>query len=154
TAIAWHVDFSTGATKQEPATLAYKVRCVKGAPSNCWSPRFVAQQGEVHDFGTGLIWQQEVASDLTWDAALHICPAGWRLPTLTEIQTIVDETRQNPAIFGAFQNTSSGLNGTPNPVFWTSSPFAGDSSQAWYDTFYHGHSSPQRVDTPSFVRCV
>jgi len=154
TAIAWHVDFSTGATKQEAATLPYKVRCVKGAPSNCSSPRFEVQQDEVHDLGTGLIWQQAVASDLTWSAALQHCPAGWRLPSLTEIQTIVDDTRQNPAIFPMFNNTSSGLNGTPNPVFWTSSPFAGDSSQAWYDTFYHGHSSPQTVDLQSFVRCV
>jgi len=151
--VGWHVDFRTGGTRQESSKVAYKVRCVKGAP-RCSSPRFQVGPAEVHDADTGLTWQQEVASDLDWAGARQHCAAGWRLPSLTEIQSIVDDTRQTPAIFRGFLNTPTGVSPSPNPIFWTSSPLAGDSSRAWFDTFFHGHSDSQRIGTLSFVRCV
>jgi hypothetical protein len=152
TLIGWLVDFSNGRTRQDKSNLPCKVRCVKGAPSYCSLARFKVQMGEVHDLATGLFWQQDVASDLTWTASMQHCPPGWRLPSLTEIQTIVDETTQTPAIFAAFLNTPAGP--SSNPTFWTSSPSASDPSRAWFATFYHGHSDTLPITTGAFVRCV
>jgi hypothetical protein len=146
---AWEVDFSYGHTRQKPVTDAYRVRCVHNAASVCPPTRFQVQADQVHDSATGLTWQQAVEQNLTWDAAMKACPDGWRLPSLVELQTIVDETVQNPAIDGAFMNTPA-LNG----FFWTSSPYVGDRTYAWYVTFIHGHSDIQSVDIPSYVRCV
>jgi hypothetical protein len=71
------------------------------------------------------------------------------LPSLTELQTIVDETRQLPAIDGdAFPNTPS------MGYFWASSPYAANPSSAWYVTVIHGHADIEPVTTAYWVRCV
>lgn len=71
------------------------------------------------------------------------------MPSLTELQILVDEEKETPAIDGdAFPNTS------PKDFFWTSSPRAGKSDHAWYVTFFHGHSDVDLVNNPFCVRCV
>ncbi len=63
--------------------------------------------GTVQDTKTGLIWQQTVPSGTyTWADATAYCGStvvstrlggtGWRLPTLEELQTIVDHTQAAP----------------------------------------------------------
>jgi hypothetical protein len=154
TLVGWYVDFRTGGTRQQSSAIAAKIRCVKSGPAHCSSPRFQGTATEVYDADTGLTWQQEVASGLDWAGAKQHCSAGWRLPSLTELLSIVDETTQTPAIYRAFLNTPTGISPIPNPIFWTSSPLAGDSTRAWFDTFFHGHSDSQPIGTMSFVRCV
>ena len=76
---------------------------------------------------------------------------SWRLPSLTELQTIVDETKGDPTtppIDGA------AFPGTPLGYFWTSSPQAGDSTYAWYVAFIHGHADVDLTMNRNYVRCV
>jgi hypothetical protein len=61
----------------------------------------------------------------------------WRFPNVKELSSITDKTRNNPAIdVTAFPST-------PSNEFWTSTPYAGDSSLAWnvgFDIGYVGGS--------------
>jgi hypothetical protein len=61
--------------------------------------------GTVYDTKTKLTWQQTVSSTTyTWADAKTYCAGvgtslggtGWRLPTLKELQTIVDYSQSNP----------------------------------------------------------
>jgi hypothetical protein len=71
------------------------------------------------------------------------------LPTLTELQSIVDTTVTSPPTINqkAFPNT-------PEVWFWTSSPYAGSSVDAWYVNFDFGNSGYGNVGYGSRVRCV
>jgi len=159
----WYVGFDYGSTHQTKKGEAYRVRCVRGAPSHCSPKRYQVQdQGQaeesVHDGATGLTWQRKIGPQQVWSDAMTYCSTlgtGWRLPSLTELQTIVDETKQNPSIDrDAFPNT-------PVDFFWTSSPQADPASSppamvsnAWYIVFIHGHSDIEPVTSTYFVRCV
>jgi Protein of unknown function (DUF1566) len=61
----------------------------------------------VLDRETGLVWEKSPATTRfnLWDSAVDHCYGratggrkGWRLPTLTELQSLVDPTQSNPAL--------------------------------------------------------
>jgi len=95
----------------------------------------------VMDYTTGLQWQDDATAATyrpgNWTMAGAYCTAmtldgvsGWRLPTLTELQGIVD-TGNSPAIKTGFTNTVSQL-------YWSSTEV--DATYAWYVYFYDGSS--------------
>jgi hypothetical protein len=154
----WWVDFGSGAAhpiSDNDASGLYRVRCVRGAPPNCPSTRYsFPGNGTVHDATTGLTWWRTVepAHYLTWTDATTFCPTtlgtGWRLPSVAEMETIVDLTRQDPSIdLNVFPET-------PDAYFWSSAPFASDPSNAWYVAFIHGHVDKLAVSVQRWVRCV
>ena len=73
--------------------------------------------GTVTDTSTMLIWQQQTAGSMTWEAAISYCEGlslgghdDWRLPNTNELQSLVDYTRYYPAIdTAAFPDTMSVL---------------------------------------------
>jgi Protein of unknown function (DUF1566) len=75
--------------------------------------------------------------------------AGWRLPTVRELQTLVDPSRMaDPRIdLTAFPTT-------PSAAFWSSSPVAGSPSLAWLVNFYDGFANTYDKTTMVDVRCV
>ena len=61
--------------------------------------------------------------------------AGWRLPTVGELHTLVDETQSNPAIDpGAFPDT-------PPEWFWTASQANSRITHAWLVHFGEGRAN-------------
>jgi hypothetical protein len=121
------------------------------AASKCYPTRYEVQAGGlVLDDTTGLTWEQTVSGNsYTWKDATTYCAGlgpGWRLPSLTEMQTIVDDTTFNPAIDrSAFPNT-------PSTYFWTSS--AQGTAGAWYVFFNSGFTGINDPTLPFRVRCV
>jgi hypothetical protein len=117
--------------------------------------RYMIANGTVVDTKTSLTWQQTIPTDLySWTAANMYCAGldldgiGWRLPSVKELQTIIDDTNTNPAIDPtAFPNT-------PNVTFWTSSRLAGSPSNAWDVFFDYGNTGYADVAIPIRVRCV
>ncbi len=94
--------------------------------------------GTVTDHCTGLMWQRDADPwRYTWCAALTYCEnlsfAGhgdWRLPNISELQSIIDYARFNPAIdpvFGAFST-----------LYWSSTSFAVGPVHAWVIDFGRG----------------
>jgi hypothetical protein len=132
------------------------------ADANAPAGRYVVTNGgtsggTVYDTKTKLTWQQTVPSTTyTWADAKTYCAgvgaslggSGWRLPTCKELQTIVDESRTNPAI------DTTAFSSTPASGFWSSSPLAGSSSDAWHVNFYNGSTYSYDVTNTLIVRCV
>lgn len=90
-----------------------------------------------------------------WPGALSYCQSlslagrtDWRLPTVKDLQTIVEEQVAGPSIdLVAFP-------GTPAEWFWTSTPTAQPHGFAWGVSFTDGYSTPNAVTSLFQVRCV
>jgi hypothetical protein len=109
---------------------------------------------------TDLEWQREDDNDTkTWAEAFDYCDnfntgpffAGkthWRLPTITELQSIVDYGASDPAIEGiSFTNTNSSF-------YWSASSVASFSSLAWLVGFMSGAVGGGLKTSSNYVRCV
>ena len=105
---------------------------------------------EITDTTTGLIWKR-CSEGQTWSAGtctgtaltftheqalqratIQAGAAGWRLPNVKELSSIVDASRTNPAI------DTAAFPATPSNWYWTSSPYAGGSDYAWVVSFDDG----------------
>ena len=82
--------------------------------------------------GTASIFTHEQALTRARDQATSTS-AGWRLPNVKELVSIVDRSKSNPAIDAvAFPATSAN-------AFWSSSPYLGSAGNAWAVYFLYGY---------------
>ena len=98
------------------------VRCVRGmVPPGGYVPQ--GGGATVLDQRTGLEWQRDVSSvpRMEWADALRFCNGlhltggcGWRVPTVKELETIVEDTAVAPPI------DTTAFPATPPEPFWTS----------------------------------
>jgi hypothetical protein len=110
----------------------------------------------VIDKVTHLVWQRQIdAGKRGWADAKTYCAclslAGhddWRLPTRMELVSIVDSTKDSPAI------DPTAFPATPSEWFWTSSPLAADPAFAWYVYFETGFTNFIEKDSAYRARCV
>jgi hypothetical protein len=150
---AWTVGFDGGYSDYSVLNNPDLVRCVRAPTPTCHDAHYVDQAGGlVLDETTGLTWQKNLdPGSYTWSDAGAYCTglgAGWRVPSLTELQTIVDDAKEYPAAdLDVFP-------GTPHDDFWTSSANADGTGSAWYIDFFYG-ATDSDVPTRTFrVRCV
>lgn len=110
--------------------------------------------GTVRDNVTGLVWQQSFSASgrsqafsLTYCTGLGLSGGGWRLPTVLELASIVDETRATAVVDPAF------FPGVSTELFWSATTAA--PSNGWYVDFANGsaYNQPASWGTP-FARCV
>ena len=100
---AWVVGFNTGSPGGGAKSTTNYVRCVSAPTIN---QRNLTDNGNgtVTDARTNLVWDKSVSSSNTWAQALSLCKNStlasrtWRLPSATEIMTIVDFSQINPAV--------------------------------------------------------
>jgi hypothetical protein len=140
------------------------------------------QSGGIHNWGTIYTWGSTTApyppsgtaytvflAALNGGGGPNTCFAGqcdWRLPSLAELQTIVDGTTANPATFSAF-NTSCAANCTVDGAggttqcsctqsfyYWSATTTAGNPSYAWYVTFDFGNALNLGKTDGFYVRAV
>ncbi len=111
--------------------------------------------GTVTDSSTGLMWQQAEPGVMTWTNALSYCNglglggnADWRLPNITELDSIVDFTRYSPAI-----NTTFFPNAYAS-YYWSSTTYADGTDDAWHVNFNDGGGRHDYKTGGSYVRCV
>ncbi|MGO9715052.1 MAG: DUF1566 domain-containing protein [Polyangiaceae bacterium] len=127
----------------------------------------------VTDAVTGLHWQRALDADpcpsdadagtsgggCTWPDAQTYCAsldgltiggisAGWRVPSVVELLSIVNYSAGSPALDTAL------FPSTPPVVFWAQTPNASSGAQAWSVSFSTGLNAPQATTTVSPVRCV
>jgi len=122
-----------------------------GLPSP--SPRFIASNGKVTDNLTGLVWLQNAncteavggvaksSGYLNWNDSLTWCnnlasgkcgltdgstTGEWRLPTRKELQSLIDLSRQTPALPAGhpFSNVQA-------DYYWSSTAYIGNTASAW-----------------------
>jgi hypothetical protein len=169
---AWMVNFGGGGglTSNAAAQSATEwVRCVAApAVTPLPYPHYVqVDTGEVGDVETGLIWAQASNNTfVTQTAAVAYC-AGlglnghtWRLPSVNELASIVDDnpsiSKVSPAIDQCvFSDTS------PTAYYMSSSIWGGSKPTPWalsYEDGYDFNSSPPLVDAggppEGYVKCV
>ncbi|HEY2903286.1 MAG TPA: DUF1566 domain-containing protein [Polyangia bacterium] len=154
--LEWLVFFGSGFTSYGDMGYPYRARCVRGQPPSTVAPseRYTVANGIVTDTQTKLNWQQALSTSLytwadanTYCAGLSLSGAGWRVPTIGEIQTIVDESIGPSVDATVFPMT-------PSAYFWSSSAVVDDPSRAWTAFFANGSTYRMAMTTPEAVRCV
>jgi hypothetical protein len=111
----------------------------------------------VYDSETNLSWQDDVSVKSvkkTWVDAKSYCKnlnfagySDWFLPTISQLESLVDTNRYNPAIKKEFKNTISSY-------YWSSSPNVSYSNDAWYVNFEYGSSYDYGKVNSHYVRCA
>ncbi len=91
------------------------------------------------DLTTGLMWQKDESRPANWEEALAYCEklelAGfndWRLPTIKELSSLVDENRITPAIDTAYFPAAR------SAPYWAGTTFTDHPGFAWYVHFDNG----------------
>jgi hypothetical protein len=156
---AWYVYFYFGYIDTDAVRSPADARCVRTGlpgPTDAGRDRYDLQAEAVRDRGTGLTWQRTVSQDtFSFAGAASYCADlalddahDWRVPTLKELQTIVDEARSAPALdLAVFPEASS-------ERLWTSSVWAASASLAWYVELDYGSGLYGLASNPYRVRCV
>lgn len=153
---AWEIDFQTGRLEavRDNAISHNRARCVRseGAPlASSQRYRIDASADTVSDQRTGLVWQRTPLSDphdlAGAKAACAALGAGYRLPALKELATLLDPMRISPAIDPVFA-------GTRAERFWSASASAASATEGWTVDFAAGHFTTQPVTSIELVRCV
>lgn len=145
---AYSVYFGAGETTIARANPGRAlVRCVAGPVATLSGPQFEVQGDRVLDRVTKLAWERAVAPDASWDAANERCASlGMRLPSVRELQSIVDENRHMPAA------DPEVFPDVPPVGFW-SSTWRG--SDPWYVDFLDGKTFADRPASEALPsRCV
>jgi len=100
-------------------------------------PRFTLAEAGVIDRLTGLCWHRGAnlaIGEVNWDAALagiaalnnDAGEAGWRLPNINELESLVDCSRARPALAA----TGAGFD-RPGDVYWSSTTSLYEPDWAW-----------------------
>ena len=180
---AWRVNFGDGFGDYGNKHDNYYVRAVRGGQSVSFDTVGILMDdvstaagsykdngdGTVTDTSTDLMWQQVSSSfNKTWEQALAYCEGlslgdytDWRLPTIKELQSLVDYNRRGPAI-----NTTYFSN-TATSWYWSSTTYVGRTTYylfwgwsgtnfAWCVSFYEGLvlNSPKIEVDDFYVRAV
>ena len=121
--------------------------------------RYVLTAFSVTDTATGLIWERAPAATKYNPAqAANYCAYlvtpdsdAWRLPSMKEIQTLVDESRASPAI------DLTAFPGAHSDWVWTGTFMAGTST-TWAVDFVRGEvpvaTTAGSLPSTAYVRCV
>ncbi|MFM2417397.1 MAG: hypothetical protein RL385_2120 [Pseudomonadota bacterium] len=156
---AWVVSFSfsTSHVTGDSALEKHLVRCVResedSAPGAASAPE--AGDNTVRDTSTGLEWQRYVVKhSIGYQEAVEHCAlmdlegARYRLPTLKELHTLVDESRVAPA------TDTELFPETPARSFWTQTQVANFGEYTWTVDFQDGSDLWVSAPTTALVRCV
>jgi formylglycine-generating enzyme required for sulfatase activity len=143
------------------AVIAF-VAASLGAPVHAAAPggRYTISGGTVSDSKTKLTWQQAAPATLySWSDAKTYCASatvssalggsGWRLPTVKELLTILDDSLATGPLVDA-----TAFPGTPSAYFWSTTVAAGTASSAWQVDFASGNTGGVAETMTRNVRCV
>ena len=124
------------------------------AAANAPPGRYKITDYTVKDNVTGLVWQRNVDESTYQHAeAMAYCEdlalvgfADWRLPTVSELESIVDDTRHSPAM------DPVAFPGAPPGIYFTST--LSRTNNAWVVTFGIGDSNVVNKTESFRARCV
>jgi len=119
--------------------------------------QLVLNNEAVLDRETGLVWERSPETNTySWFQACSYCyqktvggRKGWRLPTIDELNSLVDPANTNPALpLGhPFTNVQQGF-------YWSSTTSDGSSSNAYFVGFHYGSMDVGDKDYSRYWWCV
>ena len=111
----------------------------------------------VYDTTTSLLWQDASINKkavVTFTEATNYCKyleieeyKDFRLPTLTELQTLINYKKYKPAILDGFNYVES-------TTYWTTTPFADSEDEYWIIDFEKGARNAKSMYYDRHFRCV
>ncbi|MBH2006834.1 MAG: DUF1566 domain-containing protein [Myxococcaceae bacterium] len=140
------------------------VRCVRSSHRLLPWNRYIVNSEAVKDTVTGLLWQKVAPTTggsngtgvYNRSGACSYCSSlslggynDWRLPTVRELQTLVDYSRNYGTLM--MDDTFSGESGSS---FWSLSAMTGNPSGSWIVWFDLGVVGTLNIATDNHVRCV
>jgi len=109
------------------------------------------------DSYTGLTWQDNIDVThkvITYQKAYEYCQnlelegfSDWRVPTITELLSLVDYNSYKPAILGGF-------NFIKDKFYWSSTKYKNNNYKNWGVDFENGASKIDNIDKKHQIRCV
>lgn len=139
------------------ASTTFGARCVRGATSG---GSLTVDTDVVTDNATKLVWQvtQLLVTSKTWQESLAYCESlthagksDWRLPSMKELATLVDEAATAPPVLHA----AYGAEVAPN--YWSSTPAPSAGSERYafaLETSLGISPSLKMVESTAAARCV
>jgi len=157
-ALAWGVDFGYGYEGTNYKLNRRHARAVRGDrfPPEASAPLTDNGDGTVTDARTGLMWAKAgPEASMRWEEALSYCEGlsfggytDWRLPSKTELRSIMDFSRCDPASDPAF------FPDTRSAYYWSSTSSAFMPRYAWCVHFGNGIGCPSGKSVRRLVRPV
>ena len=114
----------------------------------------------VLDKETGLVWEQspDTTTTRTWiEGCRHCCQRevanrkGWRLPTVEELASLVDNDNSSPALPTGHPFSISSISSS---YCWSSTTYAGYPTYAWHVGFDFGYVTGIVKSGNNYVWCV
>jgi len=150
----------TPVVRRRQVVAAIVLACAAPVSAGAAAPpnRYTISGMTVYDTKTKLTWQQTPPStDYQWTDAQTYCSGlgttlggtGWRLPTVKELQTLLDFSRTGAPYFD-----TTAFPSTLKQDFWSRTPVASDSTQAWAVFFENGDTGLFTRTNKLSVRCV
>jgi len=109
------------------------------------------------DHSTNLMWQNnEDVQNITknWDDAKQYCEQmtldkydDWRLPTIYELQSVINVENKKPAINNEHLFTALGF-------YWSNTERVNDPYNAWGVHFSYGYVEYGSTSGANYIRCV
>ncbi len=121
-----------------------------------WQNEYPNNNGEVakKSWVTQANWNAYNYDDTSGDTATTYCQnlelggySDWRLPSVDELLSILDNGKYDPIISNIFKKTTS-------ENYWSSTSFASDTYYAWVVDFYSGYTYYYYKRYSYYVRCV
>ncbi|MBH2006695.1 MAG: DUF1566 domain-containing protein [Myxococcaceae bacterium] len=170
---SWYVRSSSNVPESsfQSNSTSSAVRCVRSSytapPSSRYTIGSGTTAGTVIDKVTELVWQKVAPTSggpngdgsysqsgaMTYCNNLSLGGSGagrWRLPTVRELQTLVDYSQNSRALM----MDSTAFSGEPANWFWSSSPVAGIPTGGWGVSFGVGYMTYSGTAGYGIVRCV
>ncbi len=125
--------------------------------STLFSNNFIKSENIVIDIKKNLMWQDNSDSaeyTANWTLSKEYCTSltlngytDWRLPTIKELQTIVDISKKKLAINTEFKFTEPSS-------YWSNSQDMVNKNNAWYVGFKTGATFRDSKDYDCYIRCI
>ncbi len=120
--------------------------------------------GTISDNKMWLMWQQGDDDVMrNWNDAQKYCSSldlggyfDWRVPTINELESIVDKSYTPTIDNNYFKETKSGDYGSSKNsiAYWSSTKLSSNDSIAWEVLFQDGTSSNGNINNINYIRCV
>ena len=154
---AWDVIFDGGDSNNNLKTDSRHARCVSGVASTLTYESLTLEgQPAFRVRGTGLTFAgTDDGVNRNWADAVSHCAnltyggrSDWRMPTLKELQLLLDHSRENPAAPSVTGFTDA------STFYWSSTANVANDARAWLVYFRDGYTSWTEKNRERNVRCV